>query len=60
MLTGFNDKDADDIMEEVQEMCRVDSYWRDEEDGEAGEGGKAKEGWQVMYVRLRGVAVLGA
>lgn len=59
MLAKFSDEDADEVMNEVQEMCRVDSYWLDgpEVDSSDNQGG-AKEGWEVMYVRLRGLAVL--
>lgn len=50
MLSVFSDEEADAMMGQVQEICRVDNYWSD------GEGGNA--GWEVMYVRLRGLAVL--
>ncbi|OWZ62728.1 hypothetical protein C366_01499 [Cryptococcus neoformans Tu401-1] len=60
-LSSFNDDEAKTIMKEVVEICRVDSYWSNENPGtgvkgssEGGEGGES--GWEVLYVRLRGVA----
>ncbi|WVQ96963.1 hypothetical protein IAU59_004072 [Kwoniella sp. CBS 9459] len=61
---------ADEILDDVVEICRVDSYWSDDVPGigvgvgkeskdgdEAGAEAKREEGWQVMYVRLRGSAI---
>ena len=63
--TFFSGLDADvqdRLMNEVQELCRPDSYWNDSHPGTgvpcpggASEG--AKDGWEIMYVRLRGTAV---
>lgn len=45
-------------MKEVVEICRVDNYWSEENPGMGikgpDEGGES--GWEVLYVRLRGVA----
>ncbi|WVQ85734.1 hypothetical protein IAT38_007901 [Cryptococcus sp. DSM 104549] len=56
-LSTFSDEDAAAIMHETAELSRVDAYWSDENVG-MGVPGKAggEEGWEVMYVRLRGVA----
>jgi hypothetical protein len=55
-LAAFAEEDADDILNEVQEVCRPDAYWNDERPGMGSEGGAGKEGWEIMYVRLRGTA----
>ncbi|WVR05582.1 hypothetical protein IAU60_002601 [Kwoniella sp. DSM 27419] len=71
-LSTFSDEEAKDIIDEVVDICRVDNYWSDEcpgigvapapavpgsrrQDGDM--TGEAKtDGWEVFYVRLRGVA----
>ncbi|ODO12094.1 hypothetical protein I350_00880 [Cryptococcus amylolentus CBS 6273] len=59
-LSSFSDTDAATIMQEVAEIARVDNYWSVENPGmgvKGQEGQEAQEeGWEVMYVRLRGVA----
>ncbi|AAW42081.2 conserved hypothetical protein [Cryptococcus deneoformans JEC21] len=56
-LSSFSDDEAKAIMKEVVGICRVDNYWSDENPGTgvkgSGEGGES--GWEVLYVRLRGV-----
>jgi hypothetical protein len=52
-FSTFDDETAEKYMEEVQEIVRPDCYWRDDQD-EGGEG--RAEGWELMYVRLRGSA----
>ena len=44
-LSDFNDEEADEIMKEVEEKCRVDCQ---------DESGR----WALMYARLRFSAVL--
>ncbi|KAK8865596.1 hypothetical protein IAR55_000740 [Kwoniella newhampshirensis] len=63
-LSSFSDQEADEIMDQVSEICRVDNYWSDENpgvgvtsQGQEKQVGKGQEGWEVMYVRLRGVAL---
>ncbi|KAL0252968.1 hypothetical protein I308_102362 [Cryptococcus tetragattii IND107] len=57
-LSSFDDNEAKSIMKEVVEICRVDNYWSEENPGMGikgpDEGGES--GWEVLYVRLRGVA----
>lgn len=65
-LTGLDDSTAEEIIEEVEEICRVDMYWNNAHPGmgvtssrtATGSDGSAEgqEGWEVMYVRLRGKA----
>ena len=59
-LAGLDDSVADEIMQEVEDVCKVDMYWNTSHPGmgepiEAGEN-KGEEGWELMYVRLRGKA----
>jgi hypothetical protein len=58
-LTGLEADVCDEITKEVEDVCRVDMYWNDAYPG-MGEGESAEEqgedGWEMMYVRLRGVA----
>jgi len=56
-LPGLDPRLCDEILNEVEDICRVDMYWNDGHPG-MGEGDvkKGEEGWELMYVRLRGVA----
>lgn len=65
--TYFSNLEAelqDRLMDEVQEICRPDGYWNDSHPGSGVPGsdvttptsGEIKEGWEIMYVRLRGTA----
>lgn len=56
-LPGLDPKVCDEILKEVEDVSRVDMYWNDGHPG-MGEGDveKGEEGWELMYVRLRGVA----
>lgn len=58
-LTGVEKSIADKILEKVEEECRVDMYWNMDSPGMAVEkaGGGVEDGWEIMYVRLRGKAV---
>ncbi|KAL7423583.1 hypothetical protein Q5752_001163 [Cryptotrichosporon argae] len=57
-LAGFDAAKQDALIDEIVEMARIDNFWTDASPGAglrpavAG----AKEGWEVMYVRLRGTA----
>lgn len=54
------------MMHEVADICRPDSYWNNAYPGTGAdapsrsqnkeEGGEKTEGWEIMYVRLRGSA----
>lgn len=60
----MDDHTTNEIIQEVEDLCKVDMYWNmshpgmgvsaDSADTASGEG---LEGWEVMYVRLRGKAV---
>ncbi|KAK4684004.1 hypothetical protein P7C73_g6201, partial [Tremellales sp. Uapishka_1] len=53
----FDDGKAAQLLNEVQEYCRPSSYWSTANPGcgtKGAEGGE--DGWEIMYVRLRGVA----
>jgi hypothetical protein len=59
----FDTAEQDQLIHEVQEICRPDNYWNDAypgsgvASGSGREDGKtAKDGWEIMYVRLRGSA----
>lgn len=53
-LSAFSDAEAEEIMREVEEACAPDCRY-----GEVDEKtGEVRERWEVMYVRLRFVAVL--
>ncbi|WWD18228.1 hypothetical protein CI109_102678 [Kwoniella shandongensis] len=59
-LSSFSDDEANKLISQVEELCRIDNYWSEENPG-AGIAPsetpkKGEEGWEVMYVRLRGVA----
>ena len=61
-FSGLEAEVQDRLMNEVQELCRPDSYWNDSHPGTGvpGSGGAsegAQDGWEIMYVRLRGTAV---
>jgi hypothetical protein len=60
-FTSYSDEDAQMMMEEVAEICRPDAYWHTAAPG-AGtkpeQNAAGEEGWEIMYVRIRGVAVL--
>jgi hypothetical protein len=56
-LSALEEKEADAILDEVQEACRPDAYWNDASPGMGSQkGASGKEGWEIMYVRLRGTA----
>ncbi|RXK37359.1 hypothetical protein M231_05346 [Tremella mesenterica] len=68
---SLSESEAVKLMEEIQEDCRVDCYWSSSSPGigiksdvltegeikEKQEKGEKKEGWEIMYVRLRGLLV---
>lgn len=70
-FSTFSDDVAEQYMREIVEMAKIDTYWSDNEvgyglengnahadvAGDAKDKGKAQEGWNLMYVRLRGLAV---
>ena len=67
-LTDFSKSEQDDILHQVQDICRPALYWNasrlamgrkaEEQAAARGERGWGKtEGWSVMYVRLRGLAI---
>lgn len=56
----FDTEDADRALDEVVEICRPDCFWSDARPGDSvGEEPSPgyAQGWQIMYVRLRGVAI---
>jgi hypothetical protein len=63
-FSQFSDADANELMLEVEEMCRPDNYWSNATPGIGIKGDAAKgvkgadpqDGWEMMYVRLRGTA----
>ncbi|KAF5371770.1 hypothetical protein D9758_003369 [Tetrapyrgos nigripes] len=66
-LKGLKGEEADKILKEVEDMCRVDLFYggnglgdgeKKEEDGKEGKEDKDEGGWGLMYVRLRFVATL--
>ena len=57
----FDKEEQDRLIHEVQEICRPDNYWNDSYPGSGASGRSsaddaAKDGWEIMYVRLRGTA----
>ena len=62
----FDDEEAEKLMKEVEVICRPDAYWSletpgmgikpTEEDSATKRTSSSLQGWEVMYVRLRGVA----
>lgn len=58
-FASWDDEEAQKMMEEVAEICRPDAYWCS---ATPGEGRKPtteaayNEGWELMYVRIRGQA----
>ncbi|TXT04927.1 hypothetical protein VHUM_04010 [Vanrija humicola] len=59
-LAGLPSSEADALMQEVADICRPDSYWNDAAPGDATNAANTagKDGWEIMYVRLRGIATL--
>jgi len=63
-FASFGDEDTEVSLSEVEEMCRPDAYWSLDNPGmgmKPDEGiGALQEsstyGWEIMYVRLRGIA----
>ena len=68
-LHSFPKAEQDEILQQVQDLCRPGCYWNDkyvghgrkaDEDAAVASGerewGKT-EGWSLMYVRLRGLAI---
>jgi hypothetical protein len=53
-LASFDDAEAEAIMRQVEAACAPDCRYEEMDD----ETGEVKERWEVMYVRLRFVAVL--
>ncbi|WWC68332.1 uncharacterized protein I206_102257 [Kwoniella pini CBS 10737] len=60
-LSNLSDQDSDEILNQVVEICRIDNYWSNENPGigikSINNLSKDEEGWEVMYVRLRGSAI---
>ncbi|WRT65997.1 uncharacterized protein IL334_002948 [Kwoniella shivajii] len=60
-LSSLNDEDAGQVLDEVVELSRVDNYWSEKNPGVGlrsnSDSDEGKDGWEVMYVRLRGVAI---
>ncbi|WWC88195.1 uncharacterized protein L201_003100 [Kwoniella dendrophila CBS 6074] len=60
-LSTVSDDIANEILDQVVEICRPDNYWSNVTPGigvkSDTEMQKGEEGWQVMYVRLRGLAI---
>ncbi|WVF70976.1 hypothetical protein IAT40_005772 [Kwoniella sp. CBS 6097] len=81
-LSSFDDPTADEILDDVVDICKVDNYWSVDVPGigveveverskegdrnenrnvngarKDGAQGEKQEGWEVMYVRLRGSAI---
>lgn len=57
----FDAEEQERLMYRVQEIARVDNYWNNSTPGSGVKGaqgvvGKGEEGWEIMYVRLRGTA----
>jgi hypothetical protein len=57
-LAGIEKSIADKILDQVEEECRVDMYWSMDSPGMAAQkaGDGVEDGWEIMYVRLRGKA----
>jgi hypothetical protein len=58
-LSSYSQKDADEIMLEVSDLARPDAYWCSAAPGSGAKVPLApsdEEGWEIMYVRLRGTA----
>lgn len=56
-FAAFSDNEANELMKEVQELCRPDAYWSVETPGRGMISTDSKsDGWEIMYVRLRGMA----
>lgn len=60
MLSGFDPAKTDQLVSNVVEMCRPAMYWSTDNVGMGVKPVKedGEHGWEVMYVRLRGIATL--
>ena len=69
-FSSFSDEVAEQYMREIVGIAKIDTYWSDDDlpapgrsggvegiDKGKGQVAHAKEGWNIMYVRLRGLAV---
>jgi hypothetical protein len=68
-FSSFDDATAEQYMREIVEISKSDCYWSDVDPAygskgntvaggqEGKEGKEGQEGWNLMYVRLRGLAV---
>ncbi|BEI82382.1 hypothetical protein CcaverHIS002_0302500 [Cutaneotrichosporon cavernicola] len=61
-MMAFNQTEADKMMDEVSEMTRPDAFWCDSAPGagilaDSPCAEACPSGWEIMYVRLRGIAV---
>lgn len=57
----WKDDEAEQMMKETADICRPDTYWSSASPGSGSKprtGSDYKEGWEIMYVRLRGVATV--
>jgi len=54
--------EQDSILDEVAEICRIDCFWSMDNPGMGvappGQTANDEQGWEIMYVRLRGVAYI--
>jgi hypothetical protein len=59
-FAGLSESRTTALMAEVEEICRPDCYWSDSNPGMGlkvdGRVSGEDDGWEVMYVRLRGKA----
>ena len=64
-FASFDDREADRLMLDVEDICRPDAYWSLANPGmgvkpaesTASEAEKSEShGWEIMYMRLRGLA----
>lgn len=62
-LADIDETTSESIMKDVEDLCKVDMYWSTSHPGMgvATDSGAQKkpeeEGWELMYVRLRGKAI---
>lgn len=60
-FVSYSEQEAEQLIKEIEDICRPDAYWSLENPGmglkqENEDQSLSPHGWEIMYVRLRGVA----
>ena len=58
-FASYDEQEQNRLMDQVQELCRVDNFWTNATPGmgTVSEGKQGEEGWEIMYVRIGGLAL---